>query len=223
MSKLEITKTHYRIWDWLSVILLIIIMQIAAARLVATLWTLDLNLVMVVTFLGTLLGLALGKSGFNRFWVFVLVIVYGSIIIPWQLGLTLDPEIHWHDRLINLWGRLEIVIQELLTRRAITDNLLFLFLMAMLFWALSTYAGVILIREANPWKVVIPGGFAAFVIHSFDPLLAMRSLYLAVYLLVAILLVARVVYTKNTAKWRERRTHTPPDIGFDISRVACQS
>jgi transglutaminase-like putative cysteine protease len=220
MSDLEVKKTNIHAWDWLSVILLIIIMQIAAARLVATLWTLALSLVMVVTFLGTVLGLALGKSVFNRFWVFVLAMIYGLILIPWQLGLTLDPAIRWNDRLINLWGRLNIVIQELLTRRPITDNLLFLLLMAILFWVISTYAGVVLIREVNPWKVIIPAGIAAFVIHSFDPLLAIRSLYLAFYLLFAILLVARMVYIKNRARWRESHTRTPPDIGFDISRVA---
>jgi transglutaminase-like putative cysteine protease len=220
MSKLDIKKTNNRVWDWFSVILLIIIMQIAAARLVATLWTLTLNLVMVVTFLGTILGLTLGKSVFNRFWVLFLTIVYGSILIPWQLGLTLDSEITWHDRLINLWGRLDIVVQELITRRPITDNLLFLLLMAILFWAISTYSGVVLIREGNPWKVIIPAGITAFVINSFDPLLTVRSLYLAFYLLFALLLVARTFFIKNTAKWTERHTHTPPDIGFDFSRVA---
>jgi transglutaminase-like putative cysteine protease len=219
MGKIEKNNTKYRAWDWLSAILLIIMMQIASARLMATLWTLDLSLVMVVTFLGTILGLALGKSAFNRFWVFVLAVVYGSILIPWQLGLTYDVNINWHDRLINLWGRLEIVIQELFTKRPITDNLLFLLLMAILFWVLSTYAGFVLVREVNPWKVVIPGGITIFVIHSFDPLLAVRSLYLAFYLLFAILLVARMVYVKNTSKWSERHIHTPPDIGFDLFRV----
>lgn len=153
MSDLEVKKTNIHAWDWLSVILLIIIMQIAAARLVATLWTLALSLVMVVTFLGTVLGLALGKSVFNRFWVFVLAMIYGLILIPWQLGLTLDPAIRWNDRLINLWGRLNIVIQELLTRRPITDNLLFLLLMAILFWVISTYAGVVLIQKLTPGRL----------------------------------------------------------------------
>ena len=64
--------------------------------------------------------------------------------------------------------------------------------------------GVVLIREANPWKVVIPAGIAAFVINSFDQLLLVRSLYLAVYLLFALFLVARLVYIKNTAKWNEQ-------------------
>ena len=220
MNKLLFDKTSKRNWDWLSVVLLILIMEIAAARLVATLWTLDLNLVLLVTFLGTILGLVLGKSVYHRGWVVIIAVAYGVILIPWQLGFTLDADLRWRDRLVDLWGRLGIVIQELLTKKPVTDSILFLLLMAMLFWALAVAAGVVLIREANPWKVVIPAGIAAFVINSFDQLLLVRSLYLAVYLLFALFLVARLEYIKNTAIWNERRTHTPPDMGFELSRIA---
>jgi len=220
MNTSQINKTNTRWGDWLSAILLIIIMQIAAARLVATLWTKDLTLVQVITFIGTILGLALGKSIFKRFWVVFLAVCYGIILIPWQLGLMLDIETTWLDRLGILGVRLEVVLQELLTQKPVTDNILFLLLMAMLFWSLTIYAGVVLLREANPWKVIIPGGIAVFVIHSFDPLLVSRSWYLAFYLFFALLMVSRLVFIKNIVTWRERHTHTPPDIGFDFSRVA---
>lgn len=220
MSTPSVKKTIVRRWDWLSAILLVIIMQIAAARLAATLWTNHLDLVEFITLLGSLLGLLLGTSVFRRFWVAFFAIAYGIILIPWQLGLTLDPDYAWNERLIILWDRLETVVQELLTRKPITDSILFLLLMAMLFWAITIYSGFVLIRENNPWKVIIPGGVTAFVIHSFDPLLVSRSWYLAFYLFFALILVARLVYLKNTVKWRQNHTHTPPDLGFDLSRVA---
>ena len=220
MSNLPAKKTNLRWGDWLSAILLIIIMQIAAARLVATQWTKDLPLVQAITLIGTILGLALGKSIFKRFWVVFLAVCYGIILIPWQLGLTLNVETSWRDRLGILSVRLQVVLQELLTRKPVTDSILFLLLMALLFWSLTIYAGVVLLREANPWKVILPGGIAIFVIHSFDPLLVSRSWYLAFYLFFALLLVARLVFIKNIAVWREQHTHTPPDIGFDFSRVA---
>ena len=220
MSYLPANKENIRWGDGLSAALLIIIMQIAAGRLVATRWTEDLHLIQVIELFGTILGLALGKSNFKRFWVVFLAIAYGLILIPWQIGLTLEREIEWIDRLVNLWGRLGYVFQELLTRKPVSDNLLFLLLMAILFWSLSVYAGYILQREGNPWKVIIPGGIAALVIHSYDPLLVSRSWYIAFYLFFALLLVARMVYMRNIAKWRESHTHTPPDIGFDFTRVA---
>jgi transglutaminase-like putative cysteine protease len=220
MSGLPTRNVSTRRADWLSAILLIICIQIAAGRLVATRWTEDLLLVQVIALFGTLLGLALGKSIFRRFWVFFLAVAYGLILIPWQIGMTLEAEIEWRIRMLNLWGRLGVVINELLARKPITDNLLFLLLMAITFWSLSVYAGFILRRNGNPWKVVIPGGIAALVIHSYDPLLVSRSWYLAFYLFFALLLVARLVYLQNIAAWRESHTHTPPDIGFDFSRVA---
>jgi len=220
MSSLPTNNENTRRADWLSAILLIICIQIAAGRLVATRWTEDLHLVQVIALFSTLLGLALGKSIFRRFWVLFLAVAYGLILIPWQIGLTLEPEIEWRIRLLNLWGRLGIVVNELLARKPVTDNLLFLLIMAILFWSLSVYAGFILRRNGNPWKVVIPGGIAALVIHSYDPLLVSRSWYLAFYLFFALLLVARLVYLQNIAAWRESHTHTPPDIGFDFSRVA---
>jgi transglutaminase-like putative cysteine protease len=222
MSSTQAHPAKVRWGDWLSAFLLIILMQVAVGRLVATRWTHDLTLVQLTAFLGTLLGLLLGISVFRRFWLIFFTLSYGVIIIPWQLGLTLDVDTSatWLDRLSILGVRLQVVIQELITRKPVTDNILFLILMALLFWVLSVYSGVVLVREANPWKVIIPGGITVFVIHSFDPLLVSRSWYLAFYLFFALLLLARLVFLKNAALWRMRHTHTPPDMGFDFTRMA---
>ena len=220
MTTQEIQQEKTRWMDWLSSIFLIFILQIAAARLVATQWTKNLSLVQLIALFGTILGLALGKSIFRRGWVIFLAFSYGIILIPWQLGLTLDVDTTWLDRLQILQSRLAAVLEELLTRKPVTDNILFLLLMAILFWSLAVYTSVVLVRQANPWKVIIPGGITAFVIHSFDPLLVSRSWYLAFYLFFALLLVVRLEFIKNSVVWRQRHTHTPPDIGFDFTRVA---
>ena len=220
MTTQEIQQEKNRWMDWLSSIFLIFILQIAAARLVATQWTKNLSLVQLIALFGTILGLALGKSIFRRGWVIFLAFSYGIILIPWQLGLTLDVDTTWLDRLQILQSRLAAVLEELLTRKPVTDNILFLLLMAILFWSLAVYTSVVLVRQANPWKVIIPGGITAFVIHSFDPLLVSRSWYLAFYLFFALLLVVRLEFIKNSVVWRQRHTHTPPDIGFDFTRVA---
>jgi transglutaminase-like putative cysteine protease len=220
MEKIFFNKSVKHSWDWVSVALLVIIMMVAAARLIATLWTLELSLVMVVTVLGVIIGLTLGKSIFRRIWLVFFSIAYGVFIIIWQLGLTADQDMPWLDRLVNLWGRLGVIIQDLVSKKPVTDNLLFLLLMAALFWVIAVYAGIVLVREANPWKVVIPAGITVFVINSFDSLLLVRSLYLAVYLMFAIFLVARLFFVSNSVRWSSTRTHTPPDMGFELSRVA---
>ncbi len=213
------TKTNGR-WDWPAAMLVLVILQIAAARLVATKWTADLNLVQAIVFFGGLLGLALGFSVFSRTLAGFFATAYGIFIIPWQLGLTLAPGIEWVERLSSLRGRIELVVKELIERSPVTDNLLFLLLMALLFWVLSVYVGFILVRYGHIWRAVLPGGLAAFVIHTFDARLASRSWFLAFYLFFALLLVARLVYLNNRAIWKQHHTHVPPDIGFDMARFA---
>jgi transglutaminase-like putative cysteine protease len=208
-----------RWWDWSSAILLLLILQIAATRLVATKWTDDLSLIPIVTLIGTLLGLALGQSIFSRKIVLLFTVAYAVCIIPWQLGLTMEAGIGWVERLLSLWGRLVVVAQELVQGETITDNILFLLLMAVVFWCVAIYTGFTLDRNAHTWRVVLPSGLATFIIHTFDPLLASRSWYLAFNLFFSLLLVARLVYIKNRAIWKQRRVHVPPDASFDLSRI----
>jgi transglutaminase-like putative cysteine protease len=92
--------------------------------------------------------------------------------------------------------------------------------MALLFWILSIHAGYTLTRHANPWRIIIPTGFATFIIHAFDPLLIRRSWYLAFYLFFSLLILARLVYVNKKQSWKLSRTHLPPDVGFDMSRLA---
>src|SRR4030042_6607728 len=105
MSNSTIKNENVRWGDWLSAVLLLICMQLAAGRLVATRWTEELHLVQAITLFGTLLGLALGKSIFKRFWVVFFAAAYGIILIPWRIGLTLEQEIEWRGTLKNLLGR----------------------------------------------------------------------------------------------------------------------
>jgi transglutaminase-like putative cysteine protease len=209
-----------RWWDPLSALLLVVMFVTASMRLVATRWTEDLNLVQTITVIGVILGIALGYSIFSRRIVFLLALAYTSIIVPWQIGSIYSREVLWPERLQSISGRLEVVLRELLRRDPITDNILFLFLMAILFWGLSLHAGYTLTRYANAWRMIIPTGLAAFIIHSFDPLLIRRSWYLAFYLFFSLLLLARLVYLKNRQFWKLNHTHLPPDVGFDISRFA---
>lgn len=220
MNQPQTQNSKPRWGDWLSSLLLIILMQVAVGRLVVTAWTKNLSIIQVTALLGTILGLTLGYSIFRRLWVVFFIFAYGIVLLPWQMGLTLDVDTTWLDRLTILKVRLTVVLQELLTHQPVTDSILFLLSMAALFWVISVFSGIILMRDGNPWKIIIPGGITVFTIHSFDPLLVSRSWYLAFYLFFALLLVARLSFMKNTAQWRDQHTHTPPDMGFDFARVA---
>lgn len=210
-----------RFFDLFSVILLLFAMIAAAMRLSATAWAQHLEVVQGVVFFGVLLGLAVGKSIFSPRSAFLLGLDYGLLLLPWQLGLILfSPNVEWQERVVSMAGRLWTVLGDISRRDQVTDNILFLYLMAILFWCLSTYAGYILVRRAGMWRAVVPMGITALVIETFDPLLTRRSWFLAIYLFLALLLVARMHYLVNSKRWRDVRTYIPSDAGFEQTRIA---
>jgi transglutaminase-like putative cysteine protease len=220
MKSTKTTISEVRWWDPLAALLLIVMLLTASMRLVATRWTEDLSLVQTVTVIGGCFGIALGYSKFSRRVVFVMGLVYTAFFVPWQLGAVYSSKVLWSERLDSISGRLEVIFNELLRRDPITDNILFLFLMAILFWVLALHAGYTLTRYGNAWRVITPLGLATFIIHTFDPLLIRRSWYLAFYLFFSLLLLARLVYLSKKQQWKMSRTHLPPDVGFDMNRFA---
>ena len=95
MFQPEQKKNNTRWWDLLAAILLSAAVLTSASRLVATKWVANLSLVQNVAILGTIAGLALGKSRFPRWLVALFAIDYGLYVIPWQLGLTMPAGIGW--------------------------------------------------------------------------------------------------------------------------------
>lgn len=210
-----------RWYDFAASLLLLAAILTLATRLVATRWVDHLGLTQTLGFFGILAGLALGQSRFRVRWTLIFSTIYGSFTICWQLGMTLrGDKLLWGDRLEILYNRLWIIITQLINRETVIDSLLFLVMMCILFWILGTHAGYTLSRHGNPWWSVLPGGLAIFVIHSFDPLISQRTVYLAVYIFFALMLVARMTFLQNQSRWVTVRTALPPHLGFDFTRFA---
>jgi transglutaminase-like putative cysteine protease len=197
---------------------LLVAIVTAATRLVVTRWTDFLPIIQTIAFLGVIAGMALGKSRFSPRLVFFFTICYGLFTVPWQLGSLYRRAVLWDERLTSIAGRLDSIINQLLSRQVVTDSLLFLALMGVLFWLLSAHAGYTLIRTGQAWQAVLPTGLAMFAIHSFDPLIVRRGLYLAVYIFFALVLVARMTFLYRYDHWRQSRTNLPPHLGLDFIR-----
>ncbi|MBN1149240.1 MAG: transglutaminase domain-containing protein [Anaerolineales bacterium] len=207
-----------RWWDLPAALLLLAAMSTAATRLVATKWTSHLPIAQTLVFYGVILGLALGQSRFSSRLAGFLAFAYGAFAIPHQLGLTIKQEMLWGERLSILLNRLGVILFQLANQEAVQDSLLFLVLMFALFWGLSIHAGYALARYGNGWQAILPAGLALFVIHSFDPLVARRAWYLAVYIFFGLVLVARSTFLQQKNNWQKSRTALPPHLGLDFIR-----
>jgi transglutaminase-like putative cysteine protease len=209
-----------RWWDLPAASLLLVAILTAASRLVATRWTEHMAIVQTIATIATLSGLALGQSRFSSRVAAFILAVYGLFIVPWQLGMTVDGDLPWVQRMDSLGARLQVIIAQLTNHAVVQDSLLFIVLMAVMFWVLGTLAGYSLTRHGNAWLAILPTGLALFVIHAFDALIAPRAWYLAVYIFFGLVLVARAAYLKQHDRWQQSRTALPPHLGLDFIRFA---
>ena len=204
-------------WDWPSTALLILMLQVATARLVVTRWTDFLFFVQTLAALGLLLGLALGHSQFKRKSILLLALGYSVMLIPWQLTLAIEDAL-LSERLASVGGRLFFSLTQFFQREPVEDGLLFVAFISTLIWFLSLASGYWWTRHNNYLAAVLPGGVFILTIHLYDQLFSSRTWIVAIYILLALLLLGRLYYLKNREVWQERRVFQMQESSFDFTR-----
>ena len=206
-----------RRWNWMSAILLLLMLQAATARLVVTQWTQFLFFTQTLAALGLALGLALGYSIFKRRAVILLALGYSLMLLPWQMTLAIDDDL-LSSRLASVGGRLYFALVQFFQREPVEDNLLFVAFISIVVWIISLISGYWWTRHENYLAAVLPGGIFILVIHLYDQFFSARIWILAIYLFLAILLLGQLYYLKNQESWRKRRVFQMQESTFDFTR-----
>ena len=148
-----------RPWDWPSAILVFLMVQVAAARLVITGWTPNLYFTQTLSAISVALGLALGYSNFRPRTVRWLAWLYSLVILPWQMVSAAEIEAPFSERLFSVGGRLLYSTVEFFSRKPVEDALFFVALVSLGFWIIGLTAGYALARNNNTLGALLPAGF----------------------------------------------------------------
>ena len=209
-------KTSFRAWDWLSAALLFFMIQVAAARLVTTDWTAYLYFAEILAAFGTVLGLALGISRLQRRAVIWLAIGYTLVMLPWQWIKAMDQELSILDQLTSVNKILFVSFVQFIQRQPVKDSLFFVALVSLGFWLLGLSAGYWLTRHNNLPAAILPAGITTLLIQVYDDYQTYSSWWLAVYILLALLLLGRDYYRRNRTEWARRRVLVNEDAWPNI-------
>jgi hypothetical protein len=207
-------------WDWTTAALLLLAAYFATARLVATNWTGNLLTVQVLAFLAAVTGLALGASRFPSWLAILFATAYGSFFIPWRLGQLIPELPDWEERLRILKDRLLFTVSQVLQQENVTDPILFLVMMSLIFWTAGSFAGYRLARHGDAWGAVLPMAVVITVMQTYDSLISRRVWYVAGYILFALLVIARQQLLKQREFWQKNQIQVPLYIGADLLRAA---
>jgi transglutaminase-like putative cysteine protease len=204
-----------RNWDWLMGVLVFLLMQVCAARLVTTNWAANLYFSEALAGLGAALGLALGASRFRRSAVVWLTIGYTLTVVPWQISGASTQKL-LGDRLQEVGGILNISMWQFLQRQPVKNPLFFVAFVCLAYWLLAVAAGYWAARHRNILAGIIPSGIIVLVVQVYANYQLHGSWWLGLYLLLALLLIGRVYYLESEKVWSQRRVYVNDEAWTNI-------
>ncbi len=206
------------LWDWKAAILAIAILQVGSIRLVVTEWAPFLQFTQTMSFLGGILGLALGYSKFSRQAVIRLAVGYTFLLVPAQLlGAVEKSDWLWED-ILTLLSRLFFSFGQFIRNKPVHDHLFFVSIVTLTYWLIALAGGYWLNRHRNFLNVVLPTGLAIITIQAFDPLQTKRIWYLALFIFEALLLLGRMHFLENRSFWSKSRFLLTDESVSDLER-----
>jgi transglutaminase-like putative cysteine protease len=210
-------RVFERLWDFPSAAILTLILLTVSQRLYATDWALGLEIPMLLTVLGVLLGLALGVSQFKRGGVFWLASGFSITLIPLVSSWILYHKTPWLERMISLGGRLGNSLFLFLTGQPVHDTILFVIFTGLGFWIISLLAGYALTRRGDFAAAVVPAGVVLFIIQLSDSHVGDRVFILALYAFLCLLLLGRLTYVRKRLFWKEQRVALSAESWTDLN------
>ena len=210
-------RVFERLWDFPSAAILTLILLTVSQRLYATDWAPGLEIPMLLTVFGVLLGLALGASQFKRGGVFWLASGFSITLIPLVSSWILYQKTPWLERMISLGGRLVNSLFLFLTAQPVHDTILFVIFTGLGFWIISLLAGYALTRRGDFATAVVPAGIVLFIIQLYDSRVGDRVFILALYMFLCLLLLGRLTYVHKRLFWKEQRVSLSAESWTDLN------
>ncbi|MFZ0546203.1 MAG: transglutaminase domain-containing protein [Candidatus Promineifilaceae bacterium] len=205
---------------WFTLLLVWALVIIAAAA------TLDAELMDGLEYLpliGTaavLAGVLLAKSRFSSRTAHIFSLVYGLGLLVFILGSMLPESMTWQARIFDLVERQFVWVTKALSQGASRDGLIFVIQTSAVFWLLGYTAAWYTFRAPRVWRVVLPSGLVlmsvVYYYYGPKPLVA----FLALYVLVALIYVARTHLVAQEKIWRTASVRYERDIRINFLQAS---
>ncbi|MBV6396548.1 MAG: hypothetical protein HFACDABA_02146 [Anaerolineales bacterium] len=204
-------------WDWLAAGLVLALVLIAAVRLAITEWTGFLYIGETTALLGTSLGLALGFSRLRPWSMRGMIVAYTVLLLPAQLTTLSETDLPLRETLAEIWLRFSAAAVTFWRGQKVDDSILFIAFIALAFWLVGLVSGFGLARGRNALTAILPSAFAILAVQAYDPLPASRGWQVALYFLIALLLIGRLYFLDNREAWNARRILQLPETQGDMN------
>ncbi|HRO22917.1 MAG TPA: transglutaminaseTgpA domain-containing protein, partial [Promineifilum sp.] len=178
-----------------------------------------MHILPIVVTLALVAGWLLARSIFSDRTAHLFALIYGLFFVFFLVGSTLPYEGPWRERVLDLLGRQMDWLQKAFSGGTSRDGIIFVIQTSALFWILGYLAAWYTFRRVHVWRVIVPIGVVLLsVVYYYNgprPLL----IYLAIFTLLALMLVAITHLTAEQVEWRKASVRFDRAIQFDFLRA----
>lgn len=213
------TALWQRLRDDLPALVLLSLMLVFTTLSVALAgWADGLRSITVVALVGLLTGYVLAISSFSEFAAGIVASVYGAFVVGLQQAMSLDVPLPLRERVLQLLERLVRWLAVVSDGGFSDDSLIFVFFLAILYWAVSFSTAWNMFRNLRLWRAVVPPGFALLINIYFYTGPARFEWLLLVYLFSALVLAAHTNALARESWWVGQRMPVSPGIRLRFVR-----
>ena len=213
------TDSPLRSFDLISLLILEGMFLVSGLGLMAADWAEHLDVVLAIGALAVVAGAALGYSRFSSRNAALFTAAYGIFVVGSQVGGTLDRALAWGDRISDLLGRLGAAAGALVRGDASLDPLMFVLIIGCIYWLFGVIAGWAVFRRGGLWAAVLPGGVGMLINAYFYAGGEKLGQDIATYLLISLLLAARLELRSREASWRSKWSQVSTDVAYHVGRA----
>ena len=209
---------------WSTLILLWAMILISAMAIAQADLIFGLHVIPMVGTFAILAGTLLSKSRFSPNTAHLFSLIYGLFVVFYMVG-TVDTlaDLPWRDRILDptdgIISRQLIWLQKLFSGGTSRDGLMFVFQTSLIYWGLGYTAAWYTFRKPRVWRVVIPTGLVLLSVVYYYAGPRPLQMYLALYLLLALLFVARTYLVEQEKGWLAGSVRYEKRIWFNFIRA----
>ena len=202
---------------WMTVALLCAMIMVSAGGVAAAAWAEGLWAAWITGVIGVFAGLALARSRFSGPTATLFALVYGLFCVGFFICLNLEG--NWHARSLELVIRLNNFLYKAIHGGTSRDALPFPVTISLLFWAIGVASAWSVFRRGSVMMAVIPAGVGLLTNAYYYLGPSRLDLYLAVYVLLALMFVARMNLLTREREWQSARVAYSADLRLDFLRA----
>jgi transglutaminase-like putative cysteine protease len=210
---------RWRIREGWSVLLLSFALAMVASVAIASAgWTEGLRVVPIASLGAFIIGLMIAKSILPGWTGHLFSLIIGFAWAFWLTARMFPESYTWYYRWAWTWYYIYQWFVALFTGAESHNNLVFVLQMALIVWGITYLSVWFIFRVHRVWHAIVPGGILllANMIYSPNDI----TIYMLVYLALALLLVIRHNLFTQEQIWRREWVHFNSDeISFDFLRA----